>query len=130
MMQLEYQEVFVRFWEQVKLSANEGTFAKVTLAKTIGKRELKNIFVRPISELEKEKVAVKLSFRPREMEDEVTVCTLEEAFKRVTPYLKSTFLSVILFSTEKDITFKINKKGVGSITETAPTFTNVTFFEE
>ncbi|WP_299012983.1 hypothetical protein [uncultured Polaribacter sp.] len=126
---MEYQEVFVQFWEQVKQSANNGTFAKVTLAKTIGKRELKNIFVRPMSELEKEKVAVKLSFRPREMDDEVTLCTLEEAFGMVKPYLKTTFLSVILFSTAKDITFKINKKGVASISESAPTFANVTFFE-
>ncbi len=129
MVQMEYQEVFVQFWEQVKQSANNGTFAKVTLAKTIGKRELKNIFVRPMSELEKEKVAVKLSFRPREMDDEVTLCTLEEAFGMVKPYLKTTFLSVILFSTAKDITFKINKKGVASISESAPTFANVTFFE-
>jgi len=40
--------VFVLFWEQVKESSQEGSFAKLTMAKTIGKPNLKNIFVRPV----------------------------------------------------------------------------------
>ena len=37
---------------------------------------------------------------------------------------------MLLFTIEKDVTLKINKKSVGSITETPPTFANVTLFEK
>ena len=43
---MTYQSVFEDFFEQVKLSIKEGTFAKLTMAKTIGDTDLKNIFVR------------------------------------------------------------------------------------
>ena len=42
---MTYQDVFVVFWQQVKESIAAGTFAKLTMAKTIGKPELKNIFL-------------------------------------------------------------------------------------
>ena len=41
-----YQPVFVEFYEKVKASIQQGTFAKLTLAKTMGDTELKNIYVR------------------------------------------------------------------------------------
>lgn len=126
---MQHQEAFVLFWEQVKESIHKNTFAKLTLAKTIGKLELKNIFVRPISSEEKSKVLVKLSYRPREMEDVENECTLEETFEILNNYLKKPFLSALLFTTTKDVTFKINKKGAGNITENEPTFKNVTFAE-
>ena len=43
---MPYQTVFVEFYEQVKLSINQGNFAKLTFAKTMGDTELKNIYVR------------------------------------------------------------------------------------
>ena len=43
---MPYQTVFVEFYEQVKSSINQGTFAKLTFAKTMGDTELKNIYVR------------------------------------------------------------------------------------
>ena len=42
---MSYQDVFVLFWEQVKESVQEGRFAKLTMAKTVGKPNLRNIFV-------------------------------------------------------------------------------------
>ena len=33
---MHYEEVFLIFWEQVKESVQEGRFAKLTMAKTIG----------------------------------------------------------------------------------------------
>lgn len=123
---MPYQEVFVLFWEQVKESIQEGRFAKLTMAKTIGKLELKNIFVRPIhSEDDDFSVLVKLHYRPRETEDEEQELTLEEAYAFIKSYLLNPFFSVILFTTTKDVTFKVNKKGAGSITENAPTFRDV-----
>ena len=122
---MTYQDVFIVFWEQVKESINEGTFAKLTMAKTIGKPELKNIFLRPIYSDDEFKVMLKYSFRPRETEDIEEELTLEEALTIIKSHLKTSFLSVLLFTITKDVAFKVNKKGIGSITESSPTFKNV-----
>jgi hypothetical protein len=123
---MQYQDVFVLFWEQVKESVQEGHFAKLTMAKTIGKPNLKNIFVRPIYSEDSFKVLLKLRYRSRETEDEEEELTLEEAFVVLKSHLKKSFSSVLLFTTTKDVTFKINKKDAGSIIENLPSFSNVT----
>lgn len=123
---MPYQDVFVLFWEQLKESVQEGRFAKLTMAKTIGKPNLRNIFVRPIYSEDDFKVLLKLRYRSKETEDEESELTLDEAFVVLKSHLKNPFSSVLLFTTTKDITFKINKKGAGSITEYAATFQNIT----
>ena len=123
---MPYQKVFVLFWEQVKESVQEGQFAKLTMAKTIGKPNLRNIFVRPIYSEKGFKVLVKLRYRSRETEDEEDELTLEEAFVVLKSHLRTSFSSVLLFTTTKDVIFKINKKGAGSIAESSPTFHDVT----
>jgi len=123
---MPYQDEFVLFWEQVKESFEAGRFAKLTMAKTIGKPDLKNIFVRPLSSKGGFMVLVKLRYQSRETQDEETELTLEEAFVFLRPYLRTPFSSVLLFTTTKDVTFKINKKGTGRITENSPTFRDVT----
>lgn len=126
---MSYEDVFVLFWEQVKESVQEGRFAKLTMAKTIGKPNLKNIFLRPVYSEDGPKVLLKFRYRSRETEDIEEKLTLEEAFVVMKPHLKKSFSSVLLFTTTKDVTFKINKKGMGSITENAPTFHDVTLAE-
>ncbi|QXP79171.1 MULTISPECIES: hypothetical protein [Winogradskyella] len=123
---MTYQNDFIVFWEKVKESIEAGTFAKLTMAKTIGKLELKNIFLRPLYSDDEFQVLLKYSFRPRETEDIEEEMTLEDALVILKSHLKTTFLTVILFSTTKDVTFKVNKKGIGTITENHPTFKNVT----
>lgn len=123
---MSYQDVFVVFCEQVKESVNEGRFAKLTMAKTIGKQNLKNIFVRPIYSEDGFKVLLKFHYRSRETEDTEEKLTLDEAFVILKSHLRTPFLSVLMFTTTKDVTFKINKKGAGTITETSPTFHEVT----
>lgn len=123
---MTYQEDFIVFWNQVKESISEKTFAKLTMAKTIGKPELKNIFIRPIYSDDDFMVLLKYSFRPKEIEDIEEKHTLEDALIILKSHLKNSFLSVLLFSTKKDVVFKINKKGLGSITESSPTFKNIT----
>jgi len=123
---MSYQEVFILFWDQVKESVQEKRFAKLTMAKTIGKPDLKNIFLRPIYSDDGFKVLLKLRYRSKETEDIEETLTLEAAFSVLKPHLKKSFLSVLLFTTTKDVTFKINKKGMGSITESSPTFFEVT----
>ena len=123
---MSYQDVFIVFCDQVKESINEGRFAKLTMAKTIGKQNLKNIFVRPIYSEDGFKVLLKFHYRSRETEDTEEKLTLDEAFVILKSHLRTPFLSVLMFTTTKDVTFKINKKGAGTITETSPTFHEVT----
>ena len=122
---MSYQEEFVLFWEQVEESVKEGRFAKLTMAKTIGKPNLRNIFVRPLASEDDFKVVVKLRYRSKETEDEEETLSLDEAYMMLKPHLVKSFSSVLLFTTTKDVTFKVNKKGAGKITEHPPTFRDV-----
>jgi len=119
---MPYEDLFVLFWEQVKESVQEERFAKLTMAKTVGKPNLRNIFMRPIYSKEGFKVLLKLRYRSIDTVDKEEELSLEEAFVILKSYLKKSFSSVLLFTTTKDVTFKINKKGAGSITEFEPTF--------
>ena len=122
---MSYQDVFVEFWEQVLESGKEGQFAKLTMAKTIGKPDLRNIFMRPVESDGEFKVLLKLRYRSKETEDQEDELSLEEAFLVIKSHLRKSFSSVLLFSTTKNVMFKINKKGAGSITESLPTFKGV-----
>ena len=122
---MPYLDVFDLFWKQVTQSIEEGRFAKLTMAKTIGKPDLRNIFVRPVYSEDDFKVLLKLHYRSKETEDQEDELTLEEALVVLKAHLKKSFSSVLLFTTTKDVTFKINKKGAGSITESSPTFSTV-----
>jgi hypothetical protein len=122
---MSYEDVFVLLWEQVKESVQEGNFAKLTMAKTIGKPKLKNIFVRPVYSEDGFKVLLKFRYRLREMEDTEEELTLDEAFIILKSHLRNPFSTVLVFTTTKDLLFKINKKGAGSITENLPTFQKV-----
>ena len=119
---MSFQPVFVQFWEKVKESIQNGTYAKLTLAKTIGDTELKNIYVRPVL-LENDVFSLSLNAKYKTEEIE-SFHTLDEAFIVLAPYMNNPFLTALLFTTENDITFKLNKKRVGSIVTQAPTFKN------
>lgn len=117
-----YQPVFVEFYEKVKASITEGTFAKLTLAKTIGDTELKNIYVRlNILETGGYNLVFTSKYKTEEIE---SYHTIDEAFMLLSSYIKSPFLTALLFTTEQDLTFKVNKKNVGSLVEQVPTFKN------
>ena len=117
-----YQPVFVEFYEKVKASIQQGTFAKLTLAKTIGDTELKNIYVRlNILETGGYNLVFTSKYKTEEVE---SFHTIDEAFMLLSSYIKSPFLTALLFTTEQDLTFKVNKKNVGSLVEQVPTFKN------
>ncbi len=122
---MSYEDVFALLWEQVNESVEEGTFAKLTMAKTIGKQNLKNIFVRPVYSEDGFKVLLKFRYRLREMQDKEDELTLDEAFIILKSHLKNPFSTVLVFTTTKDLIFKINKNNAGSITENFPTFQNI-----
>ena len=116
---MSFQPEFALFWESVKESMAQYTFAKLTLAKTIGDTELKNIYMRPVLVDDQVRFSLIARYKTEEVE---SFHTLEEAFFVLSSYLNNPFLTALLFTTENDLTFKLNKKRVGSIIEQAPTF--------
>ena len=116
---MSFQTEFAHFWESVKESMSNYTFAKLTLAKTIGDTELKNIYMRPILVDDQVRISLIARYKTEEVE---SLHTLEEAFFILSSYMNNPFLTALLFTTEHDLTFKLNKKRVGSIVEQAPTF--------
>ncbi|GIZ07860.1 hypothetical protein [Flavobacterium sp. UMI-01] len=119
---MSFHPVFVTFWEKVVESIHNGTFAKLTLAKTIGDTELKNIYVRPVLDGD---TTFKMSLIARYKTEEIeSFHSLENIFSVLAPYMNNPFLTALLFTTTNDVSFKLNKKRVGSIIEQAPTFKN------
>lgn len=118
---MSFQPVFAQFWEKVKESIENKTYAKLTLAKTIGDTELKNIYVRPVLSNDIFSLSITARYKTEEVE---SFHSMEETFFVLAPYMNNPFLTALLFTTENDITFKLNKKRVGSIIEQSPTFKN------
>lgn len=116
---MSFQTEFALFWESVKESMAQYTFAKLTLAKTIGDTELKNIYMRPVLVDDQVRISLIARYKTEEVE---SFHTLDEAFFVLSSYLNNPFLTALLFTTENDLTFKLNKKRVGSIVDQAPTF--------
>ncbi len=116
---MAFQTEFALFWESVKDSMTQYTFAKLTLAKTIGDTELKNIYMRPVLVEDQVRISLIARYKTEEVE---SFHTLEEAFFVLSSYMNNPFLTALLFTTENDLTFKLNKKRVGSIVEQPPTF--------
>lgn len=117
---MPYKPVFVEFYEQVKLSIQEGTFAKLTLAKTMGDTDLRNIYVRlHILENGSYNFALTSRYKTEEIE---SFHSIDETFILLNSYIKKPFTTALLFTTEMDLTFKVNKKYVGSIIKQSPTF--------
>lgn len=118
---MPFTETFNQFYSKVKDSLADGTFAKLTMAKTIGNTDLKNIYVRPI--VEEGVLKMELKFRYKE-EELFEIHTIDSACERLIEYINNPFLSAILFTTEFDLTYKLNKKRAVSITEQFPSFTH------
>ena len=116
-----FTATFSEFYDKFKMSLSDGTFTKLTFAKTIGKTELKNIFIRPILEENELKLELKFRFQKEELFE---IHSVGSAFNRLLPFINNPFLSVILFTTEFDLTYKLNKKRVVSVTDQHPTFGN------
>lgn len=119
---MSFQPIFSEFWQKVIASIEDRTFAKLTLAKTIGDTELKNIYARPMI-TDENTIAFSIIARYKTEEIE-SFHSLEEAFFVLSPYMNNPFLTALLFTSEMDLTFKLNKKRAGSLTESEPTFKN------
>ena len=118
---MPFKETFSEFYAKVKSSLEDGTFAKLTLAKTIGNTDLMNIYVRPIIDEHVLKLELKFKFQQEEL---LEIHTIENSFSRLLEFINNPFLSTILFTTEFDLTYKLNKKRAVSMVEQFPSFTH------
>ena len=118
---MSFTESFFDFYNHVKASLADGTFAKLTMAKTIGNTDLMNIYARPIVEEGVLKLELKYKFQQEEL---VEIHTIDNARDTLVLYINNPLLSAILFTTEFDLTYKLNKKRAVSITEKVNTFGN------
>ncbi|MFM7018465.1 hypothetical protein [Flavobacterium sp.] len=118
---MPFKDSFSEFYSEVKTSIKEETFAKLTLAKTIGNTELMNIYVRLIVIENNLQLELKFKFQKEEI---VEIHTIDSAFNRLAAFINNPFLSAILFTTERDLTYKLNKKRAVSVNEQAPSFTH------
>ena len=116
-----YSEQINVIFEHLKTSLVNGTFAKLTLGKTVGKTELTNIYFRTIVENETLKFNVTFRYLSEEI---IEIKPIEDVVMLLSQYLNNPFLTVILFTTEKDILIKLNKKRIATITEMDNTFKN------
>ena len=116
---MSFAATFSEFYTKVKASLEDGTFAKLTLAKTIGNTDLMNIYVRPISDENILKLELKYKFQKEELFE---IHTIDSAFTRLLDFINNPFLSAILFTTEFDLTYKLNKKRAVSMIEQSPSF--------
>jgi len=114
-------ETYKLFFDKVRDSISDVTFAKLTLAKTIGNTQLMNIYIRTNTDEIQLKLALTFKFQTGE---EVKIVTIEEGLNELIPYLNNPFLSAILFTTDGDIKMKLNKKRVATISEQPATFKN------
>ena len=118
---MSFTETFSDFYNKVKASLADGTFAKLTMAKTIGNTDLMNIYVRPIIEESILKMELKYKFQ---QEEQIEIHTIDNARDKLVTYINNPFMSAILFTTEFDLVYKLNKKRAVSITEQVNTFGN------
>ena len=118
---MDFKETFSEFYSKVKISLADGTFAKLTMAKTIGNTQLMNIYIRPIIDEDVLNLELKFKFQQEEL---IEIYSVERAFDRLLEFVNNPFSSAILFTTEFDLTYKLNKKRAVSIIDKAPTFGN------
>jgi hypothetical protein len=118
---MSFTETFTDFYNNAKASLADGTFAKLTLAKTIGNTDLMNIYVRPIVEDSILKLELKYKFQQEEV---IEIHTIDAARDKLVTYINNPFMSAILFTTEFDLTYKLNKKRAVSVIKKANTFGN------
>lgn len=117
-------EEISNFNQLVLKSISDKSFAKLTFAKTIGKPELLNIFLRLTKNNEALQFEVTFKGYNEGLYENKEIHEFEILNKLLNDYLFNPFVTVILFTTNNDYTLKINKKRALSITETSPTFKN------
>jgi hypothetical protein len=116
--------IYNEFFEIVLQSISDKTFAKLTLAKTIGNPELQNIYARIIAVEKELKISLTFKVYNDGIIETVKECEISDLQKELLPYIDNPFLKALLFTCNEDVTLKLNKKKVASIVTQPPTFKN------
>jgi hypothetical protein len=106
---MSYSEQINAIYEHLKTSLSNGTFAKLTLGKTIGKTELTNIYFRTVVYNNTLKFNVTFRYLSEEI---IEIKPIEDVLLLLNQYLNNPFL------------IKLNKKRIATITEMDNTFKN------
>ena len=111
-----------QFYQAFEQALTEDQFVKLTLSKPISKsEELVNVYLREVA-LKNEKM---ISFTYRyKTNDQVKNYPFDEAITELEQLLPSSFRMATLFTLEKDLMLRFNKKRKGSIAEQAPTYSD------
>lgn len=111
-----------QFYQAFEQALTEDQFVKLTLSKPISKsEELVNVYLREVA-LKNEKM---ISFTYRyKTNDQVKNYPLDEAITELEQLLPNSFRMATLFTLEKDLMLRFNKKRKGSIAEQAPTYSD------
>lgn len=117
-------ETYSHFFSLVQESIKNKTFAKLTLAKTIGKPELQNIYVRTKIIDKSLQASVIFKIYNEGIQEFEKIMPLETLENELVPYFNNPFMSALLFTIEHDIVLKLNKKRVATINHLPPTFKN------
>jgi hypothetical protein len=80
-----------------------------------------NIYVRPIVEDSILRLELKYKFQQEEV---IEIHTIDAARDKLVTFINNPFMSAILFTTEFDLTYKLNKKRAVSVIKKANTFGN------
>lgn len=124
LLSMENNITFSTFFAAVRNSIDDGTFAKLTFTKTVGQPELMNIYVKTAVEEGTLKLSVTHKIYDQGVQEIEKIIAIDAMEAELVPYINNPFLWVLLFTTEADITMKLNKKRVANITEQPPTFKN------
>jgi hypothetical protein len=115
-----YLEPISQLIVELEKSIENGTFAKLTLGKTPGKTDLVNIYFRThIDEVGHLKFKVLHRFQNEEI---TKIEEIKNTKDLLAQYINNPFLTVILFTTEKDVLIKLNKKRIPTLSEMDNTF--------
>ncbi|WP_375580694.1 SAM-dependent methyltransferase [Marivirga tractuosa] len=111
-----------QFFQDIDKSLQQASFVKLTLSKPTRKTaDLENVYLREV-EIKNEKM---ISFTYRfKTNDQVKNYSYEEAKVELGNLLQTSFRIGTLFTLEKDIAIRINKKGKATITNNPPTFSD------
>lgn len=115
-------EEIQQFNQELEIAIAADSFVKLTLSKPISKSaDLVNVYLREAAIKESKLISFTYRYKTN---DQVKNYPLEEAKAEIAQLLQTSFRAATLFTLEKDVNLRINKKRKAAIVETPPTFSN------
>ncbi|MGM0580718.1 MAG: class I SAM-dependent methyltransferase [Bacteroidota bacterium] len=111
-----------QFFQEIEKSIKKDSFVKLTLSKpTRKKADLENVYLREVEIKEEKMISFTYRFKTN---DQVKNYSYEQAIKELEHLLQASFRIATLFTLEKDISIRLNKKKKAAIVDNPPTFSS------